>query len=429
MKIKSFFSRVPLSSIISLVSTGVVLFAGYFFVLKPSGDTTIIHSYTQFSVVVLILSVLLSTVYTIVSKRQREVILNQLSEQLAHVSQGDFQQFDKKQIHTTNPIMHQLVERFSNIANTFKALILGMKDESTRMNDMAVQLDETAQNIQTSVENIQENMDHIADAAGIEAADAEQTVQEMNELASDIEAINSAIEQMDGYIEQAQKSNVRNAEMMFKVYEYWELERMEQSQLVDEMKGMDQDIQSIGQIVQLINDISEQTNLLALNASIEAARAGEAGHGFAIVADEVRTLAEQSSQSTKNIRKIMENIRNKSEKMVKTVATSFESGEKQTQTLNKAIESANEITDIVDMFITSIQSVEAHIKSIVIKKGLVQQSVSNISEAISDTSASTQEVSSNLETVSLVVENLEKEVQEIANTAMILKFQVDQFKL
>lgn len=114
----------------------------------------------------------------------------------------------------------------------------------------------------------------------------------------------------------------------------WQADRDNNQQLIQAMVAMDQDVQSIVKIVSLINDVAEQTNLLALNASIEAARAGEAGRGFAIVAEEVRDLAEQSGQSAKSITAIMEAIRSKSEYMVGALNESYSGSTKRTTTLD-----------------------------------------------------------------------------------------------
>ena len=192
---------------------------------------------------------------------------------------------------------------------------------------------------------------------------------------------------------------------------------------------MNKDIQNIGNIVSLINDISEQTNLLALNASIEAARAGEAGKGFAIVAEEVRSLAEQSGNSTKSIREIIEQIRNKSERITSDLNAAYDNGEEQNEELGQAMVASRDISDIVHEFAQGIKEMQTSIQGVVDVKDRVTDAYMNIAEEISQTSAGTQQVAASFEDVRNLISEFEKSVDELQEAADIKKLQQEAFKL
>lgn len=426
-KLQAIIKKIRLATLLPLIITFVVLLGCYFFVLRPHGDDQLSHVFFIFSIIVLLLEFIGVVVLSFVVKH-KDPGMDTLLAELEIVSGGDLSHIDAMGNDGNDPLFEKVKNSFKGVLNTFKAVIVGMHEESTRMTEMVGNLTNTSKNAKTSIENVRQTMNAIANAASSQASEAEQTSVDMDELATSIEEIHKEIDLMNGYVQKSQDSNYRNSEVMMYVSESWEVERQNQADLVDGMNDMNEDIQSIGKIVQLINDISDQTNLLALNASIEAARAGEAGRGFAIVAEEVRSLAEQSSQSTKSIRTIIEAIRKKSEKVVSAAMNSYEGGKKQTDNINKVIDLANEISDIVEKLVMSIQTVESHITGIVEKKDMLQVSVSNISSAVSETSAGTQEVTANLEDFYLVIEEFESNAQEIETIASILKFQVDSFK-
>ncbi|WP_291291737.1 methyl-accepting chemotaxis protein [Enterococcus sp.] len=428
-KLQTVIKKIRLSTLIPLIITAVVLLGCYLFVLRTYGDKQLTHTFFIFSLIVLLLEFVILIALSFVVKQAGHMGMETLLTELKRVSSGDLSHIDSMSNAGNDPLFKKVKDSFKGVLNTFKAMISVMREESSRMTEMVGHLSSTSKNAKTSIENVRQTMNAIANAASSQASEAEQTSFDMNQLATSIEDIHNEINLMNGYVEKSHGSNQRNSEVMLQVSKSWEVERRNQAELVDGMNDMNEDIQSIGKIVQLINDISDQTNLLALNASIEAARAGEAGRGFAIVAEEVRSLAEQSSQSTKSIRDIIESVRKKSEKVVSAAMTSYEGGKKQTENVNKAIGLADEISDIVEKLVMSIQTVESHITGIVEKKDMVQVSVSNISAAVSETSAGTQEVTANLEDFYLVVEEFEANAQEIETIASILKFQVDSFKI
>ncbi len=157
-------------------------------------------------------------------------------------------------------------------------------------------------------------------------------------------------------------------------------------------KGSDQ----IGEIVQVINDIADQTNLLALNAAIEAARAGEQGRGFAVVADEVRKLAERTTKATKEIAVMIKQIQKDTNGAVDSMKKGTEEVEKGKALADQAGKSLKEI-------ITGVEQV-------------VDMSM-QVAAASEEQSSAAEQISKNIEAISSVTHQSAAGVQQIARSA------------
>jgi methyl-accepting chemotaxis protein len=185
-----------------------------------------------------------------------------------------------------------------------------------------------------------------------------------------------------------------------------EMERIRQTVVAASVKVTDLGAKSdqIGAIVETIDDIAEQTNLLALNAAIEAARAGEQGKGFAVVADEVRKLAERSSRATKEIASLIAEVQSGTEEAVKAMHAGASEVEQGAKLAVQAGASLDEITDAVEATKAAADRITGSVESMSSASGGVVAASDAIATIAHQTNSAALEMTSSSETVSRSVQ-------------------------
>jgi methyl-accepting chemotaxis protein len=184
---------------------------------------------------------------------------------------------------------------------------------------------------------------------------------------------------------------------------------------------------SVSSIVEVIQNIAKQTNLLSLNAAIEAARAGELGRGFAVVSDEIRKLAEQTSDSTKVVETILNEIKSEIDKVKEIMdngASVIYDNSTKTEETEKAL---HNISEVIERSIEQIDSVNISINKINGRVNIASNSMQDVSAVSEEMAAATQEISASMEEQASTVESISISLKQLESVSQELESSINEF--
>ncbi|QPG62136.1 methyl-accepting chemotaxis protein [Pseudomonas sp. BIGb0427] len=261
-------------------------------------------------------------------------------------------------------------------------------DEVTQLgihfNSFTGKLQGVISQLQGAVHALAQSASDVGNNAGQAQQRSEQQSQQMEQVATAINEVTYAVQDVAKNAEQA-SSEMHDAQLRAEQGQHsihGSLQRIDQlSTTIDEavqvIRALAGQSTRIGSVLEVIRSIAEQTNLLALNAAIEAARAGEQGRGFAVVADEVRLLAQRTQQSTAEIQSMIEHLQGQSEAAVKAIDASSEASR---QTVEQASEAGVSL-DAISQALHNLTALNASIASATLQQSHVVEEINrNVTE-------------------------------------------------
>ena len=390
--------------------------------MKAEADEELRDSMIMTTIIVVVLELIITVVAIFLAGRMIEPI-RKVTNVMEILGTGDFRsnnQIESLDLNRSDEIglMSRVV---SDLRKNVQSMVQQIVTSAEQVAAASQQLTASADQSTIAINQVADSIVNVAGACNEQFVEVEKASAQSEELKKHMDTFTDTLSASSSRIESTNRAaeaggqSVRNAVDQMKKIET----SVSASAGVIALLGEESD--KIGKIVDAIAAISDQTNLLALNAAIEAARAGEHGRGFAVVADEVRKLAEQSQGSAREISDLIGSIQEKAQNAVQSMQEGVDNVKAGTDAVDGAGKTFGEIIQMVTDIAKGSEQMEYIVANLVNSSDVINESVENINRK-------SREVASESETVSAASEEQTATMHEIADASRSLAEMAQQMQ-
>lgn len=352
---------------------------------------------------------------TIVSKRMSELANGNLQHELLPITNQDE--------------IGQLMLSANEMNEKLKQTISSIHTVSETVAASSEELAQSSNEVQTGTEQITVTMQELASGTETQASTAGDLAETMASFQHSIHETTQEGIELKEHSDHVQNLTTTGKELMVQSTQQMAAINEIVLDSVKKVEGLNVQSAEISKLVSVIDDISNQTNLLALNAAIEAARAGEHGKGFAVVADEVRKLAEQVQFSVTDISTIVNRIQGETGNVTTALQSGYEEVKRGTAQLDQTNETFEQISVAVEDMILNINTISGNLNKVAHSSKSINAAIDEMASISQESAAGVEQTTATVEETAATMEEISKSANQLAGMAEELNSQLQQFKI
>lgn len=352
--------------------------------------------------------------------------LKAVQEVSTRIAAGDLT-VDQVQVKSQDEV-GQLAVSINTMADNIRNLIREAADISEKVTASSEEMASSSGEMMNGIEQVSATTEELASGSTNQAMHAAETLAMITQVSQGAQEIAEDSATMRESSEQANEASGKGLQSVNQAIEQMQAIEGKVSSTANIVRSLGEKSQEINQILGVINNIAAQTNLLALNAAIEAARAGEHGRGFAVVADEVRKLAEQSSESTNQIADIIQSVQQEASQAEQSMNEVVQEVQVGSEVIDNNGQAFGAIAKVIEEMAARIAQVASASKQINERTNQALQSVENIASISEESSAGAEELAATMEQQSVSSQEINGMADNLATMAEQLNTSIAKFK-